>query len=169
MQTLVLNASDEPLCITGLHRAVILALGDKADIVATNGSMLRSPSVTIPSPSVIRLRHYVHVPYRRLAGNPTLAGLIARDGEGCAYCSTRTADTIDHVHPKSRGGSHTWLNTVAACSRCNSRKSNKTVKEAGMTLRVKPEVPHSQLWLTLAGRSRNEQWEPYLSGMSFVA
>jgi 5-methylcytosine-specific restriction endonuclease McrA len=97
MQTLVLNASDEPLCITGLRRAVVLALGDKADIVATNGGVLRSPSVTIPIPSVIRLRHYVRVPYRRMAGNPTLAGLIARDGDGCAYCSRREANTIDHV------------------------------------------------------------------------
>lgn len=169
MQTLVLNASDEPLCITGLHRAVVLALGDKADIVATNGAMLHSPSMTIPSPSVIRLRHYVHVPYKRLAGHPTLAGLIARDGSDCAYCGVNKADTIDHVHPRSRGGAHTWDNTVGACSRCNSRKSNKTVKEAGMTLRVKPTMPHSHLWLLLAANSRDEQWAPYLTGMSFVA
>lgn len=165
MQTLVLNASDEPLCITGLHRAVTLALGQKADIVATNGSLLRSPSVTIPSPSVIRLRHYVHVPYKRVGGNPTLAGLIARDGEKCAYCNRRVADTIDHVQPKSRGGAHTWENTVGACSQCNSRKSNKTVKEAGMTLRVRPTVPQSYLWLLLASASKVEQWEPYLSGV----
>ena len=157
MQTLVLNASDEPLCITGLHRAVVLALCDKADIVATNGAMLHSPSVTIPSPSVIRLRQYVHVPYRRLAGNPTLAGLIARDGDGCAYCNRRSADTIDHVHPKSRGGKHTWENTVAACGKCNSRKSDKTVAEAGMTLRVTPVAPQSHLWLMLASWSRDEQ------------
>jgi 5-methylcytosine-specific restriction endonuclease McrA len=169
MQTLVLNASDEPLCITGLHRAVVLALGGKADIVASNGAVLRSPSVTIPSPSVIRLRHYVRVPHKRLSGNPTLAGLVARDGEDCAYCIRRLADTIDHVHPKSRGGTHTWDNTVGACGKCNSRKSNKTVKEAGMTLRVIPTVPHSHLWLTLAVRSRDEQWEPYLASMSFVA
>lgn len=169
MQTLVLNASDEPLCVTGLHRAVVLALCDKADIVATNGAMLHSPSVTIPSPSVIRLRQYVRVPYRRLAGNPTLAGLIARDGDECAYCTRRRADTIDHVHPKSRGGTHTWDNTVGACSRCNARKSDRTVKESGMSLRVKPTVPHSHLWLLLASRSRDEQWEPYLSGMLFVA
>lgn len=169
MQTLVLNATDEPLCVTGLHRAVILALGDKADIVATNGDVLRSPSMTIPSPSVIRLRKYVHVPYRRLAGSPTLSGLIARDGSGCAYCTKREADTIDHVHPKSRGGKHTWENTVGACSKCNSRKSDKTVKEAGMTLRITPKAPDSHLWLLLAGRSRDALWEPYLAGMGLTA
>ncbi len=167
--TLVLNASDEPLGITGHQRAVVLALGQKAEIVASNGTMLHSPSVTIASPSVIRLRAYVRVPYRRLSGTPTLAGLIARDGDKCAYCTTRSADTIDHVHPKSRGGAHTWENTVAACSRCNSRKSNKTVKEAGMTLRVIPKVPHSHLWLTLMTRSRDPQWEPYLASMGLTA
>jgi 5-methylcytosine-specific restriction endonuclease McrA len=136
--------------------------------VATNGGVLRSPSVTIPIPSVIRLRHYVRVPYRRMAGNPTLAGLIARDGDGCAYCSRREANTIDHVQPRSRGGTHTWDNTVGACEKCNARKSNKTVSEAGMTLRVKPTTPQSHLWLLLASRSRDEQWEPYLSGMAFA-
>jgi 5-methylcytosine-specific restriction endonuclease McrA len=165
MQTLVLNASDEPLCVTGLHRAVVLALGEKADIVETSGEVLHSPSVSVPSPSVIRLRKYVQVPYHRLGGAPTLAGLIARDGQKCAYCGVRDADTIDHVHPRSRGGAHTWSNTVGACSRCNSRKSDRTTKEAGMVLAIKPAPPHSALWLMLATQRRDPQWEPYLSGI----
>ena len=33
------------------------------------------------------------------------------------------------------------MNTVAACSRCNHRKANRTPHEAGMRLRVTPAVP----------------------------
>ena len=43
--------------------------------------------------------------------------------------------------PQSRGGSNSWQNTVAACTRCNNRKANRTPSEAGMTLAWKPGVP----------------------------
>jgi len=43
--------------------------------------------------------------------------------------------------PRSRGGSWTWLNTVAACQSCNGRKGNRTPEEAGMRLRMAPYVP----------------------------
>ncbi|HVK28844.1 MAG TPA: HNH endonuclease, partial [Nocardioides sp.] len=42
---------------------------------------------------------------------------------------------------QSRGGTWTWLNTVAACSPCNGRKANRTPLEAGMRLLVDPYVP----------------------------
>ena len=45
-----------------------------------------------------------------------------------------TADTVDHLLPQSRGGTNTWLNTVAACTRCNNLKANRTPPEAGMRL-----------------------------------
>jgi 5-methylcytosine-specific restriction endonuclease McrA len=43
--------------------------------------------------------------------------------------------------PQSRGGGNTWLNTVAACLRCNNRKANRTPAEASMLLSVRPIVP----------------------------
>jgi 5-methylcytosine-specific restriction endonuclease McrA len=51
------------------------------------------------------------------------------------------AHTVDHLVPQSRGGRNSWLNTVAACTRCNHRKANRTPAEAGMTLRLEPRVP----------------------------
>jgi 5-methylcytosine-specific restriction endonuclease McrA len=164
-RALVLNASDEPLGITGARRAALLALSQKADVLVASGHVLHSPTRTIVAPSVIRLRQYVHVPYRRPGGAPSLAGLRARDGAQCAYCTKRTATTIDHVRPRSRGGAHTWENTVGSCSRCNARKANRTPQEAGMLLRVTPYVPQSHIWLALAMAEPNPTWAPFLEGM----
>jgi 5-methylcytosine-specific restriction endonuclease McrA len=68
------------------------------------------------------------------------AGVLQRDGRTCAYCG-RTATTIDHVLPRSRGGANSWLNTVAACGSCNHRKGDRTPAEARMPLRLKPTAP----------------------------
>jgi 5-methylcytosine-specific restriction endonuclease McrA len=53
------------------------------------------------------------------------------------------------VLPQSRGGGSTWLNTVAACARCNHRKANRTPSEAGMRLAVKPYEPSRAKLATL--------------------
>ncbi len=65
-------------------------------------------------------------------------GIFARDGGVCRYCGSSKRLSIDHVLPRSRGGSHDPDNLVTACSSCNSRKNDRTPEEAGMSLR---EVP----------------------------
>jgi 5-methylcytosine-specific restriction endonuclease McrA len=165
-RALVLNASDEPLGITGARRAAILTMSQKADVLVSSDQVLHSPTRSIIAPSVIRLRNYVHVPYRRPGGAPSLAGLRARDGSWCAYCTKHPGATIDHVIPRSKGGTHTWDNTVASCSKCNARKSNRTPKEAGMVLHVTPFIPQSMIWLTLAMAEPNPSWVPFLKGMT---
>jgi 5-methylcytosine-specific restriction endonuclease McrA len=164
-RALVLNASDEPLGITGSRRAAVLALSQKADVLVDSGFVFHSANADVCAPSVIKLRQYVHVPFRRPGGAPSLAGLKARDGALCAYCQKRPAATIDHVHPRSRGGQHTWENTVASCSRCNARKADRSVKEAGLVLHVTPRVPQSCLWLALALAAPNPRWAPFLEGL----
>jgi 5-methylcytosine-specific restriction endonuclease McrA len=49
--------------------------------------------------------------------------------------------TVDHIHPKSRGGENTWLNLVTCCGSCNRKKGDKTPDEANMKLRFKPYEP----------------------------
>ena len=119
-RALVLNASDEPLGVTAATRAAALVASSRADLVAAGPVPLRSPSVSVERPQIIRLRHYVRIPYRQVRSAPTLAGLHARDGELCAYCQRRRATTIDHVLPRSRGGENHWINAVGACSRVAS-------------------------------------------------
>ena len=60
-------------------------------------------------------------------------GVLERDGHTCQYCGGKAA-TIDHVMPKSRGGTNSPGNLCAACTRCNSKKGDRTPEEAGMPL-----------------------------------
>lgn len=133
---LVLNASYEPLhlitvakSITMLHRGV--AVVEEAAPGRTFGPY--------PLPAVVRLTRYVHVRHTALAWSRLR--VLARDRYSCAYCGN-PATTVDHVLPRSRGGHATsYLNTVACCTRCNSRKGSRTPEEAGMRLRFAPFLP----------------------------
>jgi 5-methylcytosine-specific restriction endonuclease McrA len=67
-----------------------------------------------------------------------VGALLTSDGI-CAYClrpSNRLE--VDHVIPLSRGGSCDVNNLVAACARCNRRKSAKTALEWVFGLRLAP-------------------------------
>lgn len=46
----------------------------------------------------------------------------------CFYCGN-SANSIDHVIPLSRGGSHSIGNLVPACLHCNCSKKDKTIME----------------------------------------
>ena len=159
-KTLVLNASTEPLCVVSSRRAVVLLLSDKADLLHANGHIFRSEHLEVPSPSVIRLRRYVHVPYRRRA-TLTRRGVLIRDDHTCQYCG-RPAENVDHVMPRSRGGAHAWENVVAACRRCNSRKGDRTPAEASMHLAKHPFAPRASFWLVVAVGRVAPEWESYL-------
>jgi 5-methylcytosine-specific restriction endonuclease McrA len=159
-RALVLNASFEPLCVVAARRAVVLVLGEKAEAVAQSGSLLHSEHLVVPVPSVVRLRAFVAVPYRRRVAVSRRA-VMARDGGLCQYCGSR-ADSIDHVVPRSRGGTHAWENVVAACRPCNVRKRDRLLHETTMHLRHRPAAPRGATWSIVAHGTVPGDWEPYL-------
>ncbi len=166
-RVLLLNVTYEPLTTVGLHRAVCLVLGEKAVVVHDDaaGAVLRSASVAFVTPSVIRLRRYIRLPYRSKIPL-TRAALMRRDNYVCAYCGIK-ADTIDHVIPRSRGGPHSWENCVASCNRCNHRKADRLVEELGWTLRIRPAIPHGAHWRLIgAVHEGDPQWGAYLANTS---
>jgi len=70
--------------------------------------------------------------------NGTLQGtnvreyLLERDGRKCAYCgATNTPLQIEHITPKSRGGSNRVTNLTLSCSSCNQEKGTRTATEYG--------------------------------------
>ena len=111
-RSLVLNASYEPLGVVSWRRAVCLLLDEQADMVEADDGVVRSPSISLPLPSVIRLRQMVNAPRRR-AVPVSRRAVFARDEYRCQYCGDR-ADSIDHVVPRSRGGLDVWDNLAAA-------------------------------------------------------
>ncbi|MBD0291960.1 MAG: HNH endonuclease [Jiangellaceae bacterium] len=162
MQTLVLNASYEPLAVVSVRRAVILVLTEKAVMEhADDERPIRSPSRELPTPLVVRLLKFVRVPYRRKLPW-SRRGVLDRDRHRCAYCAGK-ATTIDHVLPVSRGGDERgWLNTVAACVPCNQAKADRTPDEARLRLLVTPYEPKGHAALVLAigvtAAERMPQW-----------
>src|SRR5215472_15086327 len=163
-RVLLLNITYEPLTTVCLHRAVGLVLAEKADILhnETSGLVLHSASLKLAVPSVIRLRRYVRVPHRNRVPL-TRAALMRRDAYLCAYCGS-SADTIDHVVPRSKGGAHSWENCVASCTRCNHRKADRLISELGWTLRTDPLVPRGSHWRLIgAARDGDPQWAAYLA------
>ena len=47
-------------------------------------------------------------------------------GGFCAYCRCNRATTLDHLKPKSRGGSSLRSNLIPACQECNHSKGSET-------------------------------------------
>lgn len=150
MNTLVLNASYEPLAVVSVRRAIVLILTEKAVMEhADTERLIRSATRELPTPLVVRLLRFVRVPYRRKVPW-SRGGVLERDARRCAYCGGR-ASSIDHIVPISRGGAaRSWLNTVAACLECNQTKADRTPAEAGMRLLVKPFEPKAHRALVLA-------------------
>jgi len=58
--------------------------------------------------------------------------LLAKWQRQCAYCQTSGVPLqVEHLIPKSRGGSDRTSNLVIACDRCNKRKGIRTAEEFG--------------------------------------
>lgn len=163
-RSLVLNATDEPLCVVPSRRAVVLVLKLKAEILqADTSEAYHSEKLRMPVPSVVRLTHFVNVPYRAKATLSRRA-IFLRDSFECQYCGA-AAENVDHVMPRSRGGSHTWENVVASCRRCNSRKENRTPAEMGFKLKRPPHAPKGSHFLVIAAGKPDPTWEPYLEAL----
>jgi 5-methylcytosine-specific restriction endonuclease McrA len=159
-KALVLNASYEPLCVVPVRRAVVLVLKEKAEVLHATDQELHSERMAFPIPSVIRLTYFVKVPFRARAALNRRA-VFARDSHRCQYCGA-SAENIDHVVPRSRGGEHVWENVVAACRPCNTKKEDRFLHEVGLALRRPPAAPKELTWIIVAVGTVHPHWEPYL-------
>ncbi len=167
MRTLVLNAGYEPLSVVSFKRAVMLVLAGKATVLAETGQPLRSagsrhlPGMALATPSVILLIRYVRAPRRRSVV-VSRRGVLRRDGHRCAYCRG-IASTVDHVVPRSRGGTDSWQNLVACCLRCNGVKGDRTPEEMGWRSHVRPFAPAGPAWALRGHDTMDPRWEEFLS------
>jgi hypothetical protein len=144
---LILNADYNPIHLTSGRRAIILLLKEKAHFI---------------SEKVIRLVNYIKLPIAKLmSGGPTRELIYKRDDRTCSYCGSINNLTIDHIHPKSRGGQDTWENLTCSCMRCNLKKGDRTPQEAGMVLYSRPKKPFSRMALILE-KSGVSDWKEYI-------
>lgn len=72
-----------------------------------------------------------------LAGYEVREYLLEKWGRACAYCGAKGVPLqIEHIHPKSRGGSDRISNLTLACPCCNQQKGATSVEHF---LRKQPE------------------------------
>lgn len=144
---LVLNASYMPAHFISWKRAIVLLLKEKAQLI---------------SGRVIRLLKYINVPAAKFMNErPPRALIYKRDGNKCQYCGSTKNLTIDHIHPKSKGGEDTWSNLVVACNSCNTQKSDKLLENTSLKLIRKPRVPVNKTMVQLANTNIVE-WQEYV-------
>jgi len=164
---LLLNATYEPIGLISWKRAVTLVIVGKGELVEQHGDrVVRSAGgAAFPFPSVIRLVQFVRkarLDPARLA--PNRRNLAARDKGRCQVASCESdGDTVDHIIPRSRGGKTSWENCVLMCSRHNAAKGDRTLVEAGLSLRRAPTRPRRNETLAVA-LVQNERWAQFALG-----
>jgi len=160
-KVLVLNQDYQAITLCSPERAFVLVYLNKAELISVNSKRkMRSVSQEFTFPSIIRLNRYITLPYKKVSLNRQ--NIFKRDGYHCVYCGTRDRLTLDHVHPRSRGGRDSWHNLVTACQKCNTLKGDRTPEEANMPLSHKPFRPSFIMFLRDFNGKVVEEWKPYL-------
>lgn len=158
---LVLNASYEAIMVISSKRAIILLLLGKAESVQDDEDRIwESPSYAISVPVIIRLFKYINIPHSSVG--LSRRALYVRDQGKCVYCGSTQNLTIDHVIPRSRGGSNEWNNLVIACRECNHKKGHKTLEQMGWRLDRPPKAPVGPAWRIMGHRDIDPRWQEYL-------
>jgi len=159
---LVLNATYEPINVCTVRRAVVLLLKQRAEVLEHAQWELRSESTAIARPVVIRLTSYVRVPRDAHRRKITRRAVFARDDWTCQYCGARANLTVDHVIPRSKGGTSAWENIVASCAPCNRRKGDRLPRQAGMHPRQAPRTPRAEIFIHVSSPTIPAVWRHYL-------
>lgn len=179
--TLVLNRNWQPVNVATVSRALVMLWNESARVVDPNDFRLYSWSdwsqlrpldgepfiqaitFRLRVPEVLTLTRYERL--RESAVTFSRRNLFKRDHGTCQYCGARPGSselTIDHVLPRSQGGTSRWDNCVLACVSCNSHKANRTPEQAHMKLRKRPVRPS---WRPVYASNgiRIESWSKFVS------
>jgi 5-methylcytosine-specific restriction endonuclease McrA len=125
---------------------------------------IRTVRFQIAVPKIIRLLIYEKLPRADVKLNRR--NLFARDQNRCQYCGKRypaSELSLDHIVPRSQGGTTCWENVVCACVRCNVRKGGRTPTQAHMRLITAPRKPRRSPVLTLKlSDAKYASWKQFL-------
>jgi 5-methylcytosine-specific restriction endonuclease McrA len=189
-QVLVLNKHYMAFRIVCVRRAMSLVVRDLAEIISCDDGIwnnynfqswrelsalkqtfqvssedwISTVNFNIAVPRVIRLLFYDRLPRQSVKFNRR--NLFARDSNRCQYCGKKFPThelSLDHVVPRSLGGTSNWENIVCACTRCNAKKGGMTPEQAHMTLIQKPVKPRRNPVIHLhLNHDRYKSWKQFL-------
>lgn len=170
-KVLVLNADYTPIGLIDWTKAITLQFKNLINVVTfyADDYILCSNGNHFPVPAVVSLVKYKSpqrkdIPFSR-------KNVFLRDKLTCQYCGKRYKPkdlTYDHVTPRAKWKNLTtptcWENIVSCCYNCNTKKSDKTLKEAGMSLIRHPKKPNPyQFVLGLAPWTHIQpEWVQYI-------
>jgi 5-methylcytosine-specific restriction endonuclease McrA len=183
---LVLNRLWQAVNVTTVKRALTLLFQGQAQVVLSrdDGSFqtfnfsqwhtlsarephhesIHTVSVRIRVPRVILLALFDRLPQKEVKF--TRHNIFERDKNTCQYCGQqfdRRDLNLDHVIPRDRGGPTTWENIVCSCIDCNTRKGNRTPREADMRLIRKPKKPRWRPFLQINfNLSLHDSWKHFI-------
>lgn len=165
-QALLLNHNYEVLAFITERKAIRLLVKEKADSLHVWDDYFIYLKKKIHYPSVLRLRSLIRKPPHRIIGF-TRRAVLRRDEYVCQYCGCELwseNSTIDHIVPKKHGGPNSFLNCVASCLKCNTKKGARTPDQAGMVLLSKPYIPSLGTMQKIENKMWSSDWKFYLGG-----
>jgi 5-methylcytosine-specific restriction endonuclease McrA len=184
---LVLDKNYQPIRIVNVRGAIYLVFREAANVIDEDYNVfelrewmrhsrhrhlidkefnvLRSVDNAFGIPDIIILRNFIQKRPRESVC--TKMNVFMRDLYECQYCGLKMCNsdaTLDHVVPRSRGGTITWYNAVASCKDCNNRKGHKTLVDSGMKLKKHPSalVWNHNYFRRYCMRYPNQVWEKFL-------
>ena len=161
--TLKLDSSYKPIGIISWQDAITLVISGKAYIIEAYEKFIRSAKKAWQVPAVIVLKRFVN--YEHVKFSCSRKNIIIRDDNQCQYCGKLFESsqlTLDHVIPKSRGGTNSWSNLVAACRACNQRKGNLLSAEANMFPLQTPRAPDKKFFIKKFNKKISAEIKKYV-------
>ncbi len=130
----------------------------------TDHDWVRTVRFDLAVPRIVRVLSFSKVPRQPVKFNRR--NVFARDHNSCQYCGKRchTSElSLDHIIPRSQGGTATWQNIVCACVRCNVRKGGRTPEQAHLKLIRPPVKPKRNPIVSVSlSDQRYSSWKQFL-------
>jgi len=179
---LVLNRSFLPVHVTSVRRAFSLLYQDVAHAVneeyrtfdfdtwsdlsaSVHDETIGLVNRVVRVPRVILLLAYDRVPKRQVRFSRL--NIYTRDRDTCQYCGhrfPRSELNLDHVIPRSQGGTSRWQNIVCSCHACNRKKGGRTPEQARMKLIREPTRPEwTPFMLHNFSLRHYKEWAPFVN------
>jgi 5-methylcytosine-specific restriction endonuclease McrA len=171
--TLVLDASYQPVAVIGWQRAVTLLFEGKIEVIEEyEDAFIRSVTIELKMPSVVRFLRAIRG--RKRAIKFSRDNVYVRDGGKCQYCGDkvpRAKLTYDHVLPRAMGGGTNWNNVVICCYDCNQKKSCRTPEQAHMKLLSIPakpkKLPDSMRFTFTLQKNTPDSWRQWVTSVAY--
>jgi 5-methylcytosine-specific restriction endonuclease McrA len=157
---------DETYAVYNLDQWHEYTTGASLDDMDKYPGILRSPSVQLLVPHVIRFPDCEYSSPLIKTVKYSRRNIYQRDGHTCQYCGDKFRKeflTLDHIIPKSKGGRSSWTNIVTCCKQCNADKGDQLLEDIGWKLLKQPVKPR---WNSHIGTpfkaAKKKYWENFL-------